>query len=105
MNFSFHSFNISLSQTRVKVECMFEQLKREFACLTKRPDLEPHHMVTVIRACIFLWNFSLITGDNKGYSPEEFVVEEQHQLNTDISASKGGKVVHDIVANYLWKHK
>ena len=62
-------------------------------------------MVTVIRACVFLWNFGIITGDNKGYSPEEFVVEEQNQLNTDISVSEGGKVVHDIVANYLWKHK
>ena len=28
-------FNISLSQTRDKVECVFGQLKRKFACLTK----------------------------------------------------------------------
>ena len=71
----------------------------------KRPDLDPEHMVTVIRACVFLWNFGLITGDNKGYSPEEFVVEEQAKLNSDISVSEGGKIICDIVANYLWKHK
>ena len=101
----FNSFNISLSQTCVKVECVFGQLKQKFACLTKRPDIDPLHMVTVIHACIFLWNFGIITGDNKGYSPEEYVVEEQFQLNTEISVSEGGKVVCDIIANYLWKHK
>ena len=60
-------------------------------------------MVTVIRACVFLWNYGIITGYNKGYSPEEFVVEEEAQLNDDIAASEQGKIVCDIVANYLWK--
>ena len=98
-------FNIALSQTQVKVECVFGQLKRKFACLSKRPDLDPKQMITVIRACVFLWNFGIITGDNKGYSPEEFVVAEQVQLNNAIEASEGGKIVRDIVADYLWKHK
>ena len=62
-------------------------------------------MVHVIRACVFLWNLGIITGDNKGYSPEDYVVEEEAKLNNDISASEGGKIVRDIVADYLWKHK
>ena len=67
-------FNISLLQTRVKVECVFGQLKCKFACLAKRPDLKPDEMVHVVRACVFLWNFGLITGDNKGYNPEEYMI-------------------------------
>ena len=98
-------FNMSLSQTRIKVECVFGQLKCKFACLSKRPDIDPKQMVHVIRACVFLWNLGIITGDNKGYSPEDYVVEEEAKLNNDISASEGGKIVRDIVADYLWKHK
>ena len=86
-------FNISLSQTRVKVECVFGQLKRKFACLLKRPDLKPNAMVDVVHACVFLWNFGLITGDNKGYNPEEYVMEEQQKLNQTITDSEGGKIV------------
>ena len=72
---------------------------------SKRPDLKPNAMVDVVRACVFLWNFGLITGDNKGYNPEEYVMEEQQKLNQSITDSEGGKIVRDIVCDYLWKHK
>ena len=84
---------------------MFGQIKRKFACLLKRPDLNPKEMVSVVHTCVFLWNFGLITGDNKGCSPDEFVVEEQQALDEKITDSEGGKIIRDIVANYLWKHK
>ena len=46
-------FNILLSQTRVKIECVFGQLKWKFACLSKRPDLKPNEIVDVVQACVF----------------------------------------------------
>ena len=47
-------YNLILSKTRVKVECVFGQFKRKFACLSKRPDVSPFMMVHVVRACAFL---------------------------------------------------
>ena len=96
---------MSLSSTRVKVECVFGQIKRKFACLSKRPDYRPEEMVNIIKSCIFLWNFGLLCGDNQGYGPDDFVVEDQEKLDDEITASEGGCIVRDIVAKYLWDHK
>ena len=85
------SYNISLSHTRVKVECVFGQMKRKFQCLTKCPDYDPSVMVTVIKACIFLWNYGLLCGDNKGYMPDDFPIQDQDELDARIAASVGGK--------------
>ena len=93
------------SKTRVKVECVFGQVKRKFPCLTKRPDYGPEEMIDIIKACIFLWNFGLLCGDNKGYNPDDYVVEEEDQLNANIAASEGGKLVRDVVCEYLWNHR
>ena len=98
-------YNLMLSKTRVKVECVFGQVKRKFACLSKRPDLSPFMMVQVVKACAFLWNFGLICGDNLGYNPDDYVVTDQEVLNTKIGASEGGKLVRDVVRDYLWKNK
>ena len=99
------SFNISLSRTRVKVECVFGQLKRKFQCLSKRPDYDPTVMIKVIKSCIFLWNYGLLCGDNKGYMPDDYPVEDQDELDARIAASAGGRLVRDIVCDYLWQHK
>ena len=99
------SFNLSLSRTRVKVECVFGQLKRKFQCLTKRPDYAPSDMINIIKSCIFLWNYGLLCGDNKGYMPDDYVVEDQEQLDMKIAASTGGRIVRDIVCEYLFAHK
>ena len=89
----------------MKVECVFGQIKRKFQCLTKRPDYALTQMIKIIKACIFLWNYSLLCGDNKGYMPDDFVVEDKDELDAQIAASTGGKIVRDIVSEYLWAHK
>ena len=98
-------YNISLSKTRVKVECVFGQWKRKFSCLSKRPDLSPTMMIQVVKATAFLWNFGLLCRDNEGYNPEDYVVTDEENLNSTIIASEGGKLVRDIVCDYLWSHK
>ena len=99
------SYNTSLSRTRVKVECVFGQLKRKFQYLTKCPDYDPAQMVIIVKACIFLWNYGLLCGDNKGYMPDEFPVVDQDDLDARIAVSAGGRLVRDIVCQYLWDHK
>ena len=89
----------------MKVECVFRQLKYKFACLSKRPDYDPVQMVPIIKACIFLWNFGLLVRNNKGYNPDEFVVEDIEELNASIDPTAGARVVHDLVCDYLWQHK
>ena len=37
--------------------------------------------------------------------PDDFVVEDQDELDARIGASAGGKIVRDIVCDYLWDHK
>ena len=105
MFFFYGSFNICLSKTRVKVKCVFGMMKRKFACLMKRPDLSVNMMVEVVKACVFLWNFGLICGDNEGYNPDEYVVTDQAKLDSSIKESEGGKLVRDIVRDYLWENK
>ena len=90
---------------RIHVECVFGQLKRKFACLTKHPDYRPEQMVNIVKACCFLWNFGLICGDNKGYSPDEYVVEDIDDLDAKITESEGGRLIRDLVRDYLWEHK
>ena len=34
----------------------------------------------MIKACVFLWNFRLLTGDNKGYNPDHYVIEDAEKL-------------------------
>lgn len=87
------------------MECVFGQLKRKFQCLTKRPDYAPKDMINIIKSCIFLWNYGLLCGDNKGYMPDDYVVEDQDELDARIAASAGGRIVRDIVCEYLFAHK
>ena len=99
-------FNQCLVQTRVKVECVFGQLKKKFQCLTKRPDYQPKMMCKIIRACAFLWNLGILCGDNKGYNPEEYVIEDEEELSTDeIDPTPGGEIVCNHICHYLWRHK
>ena len=87
------------------MECVFGQLKRKFQCLSKRPDYDPTVMIKVIKSCIFLWNHGLLCGDNKGYMSDDYPVEDQDELDARIAASAGGRLVRDIVCDYLWQHK
>ena len=101
------SFNECLSKTRVKVECIFRQLKKKFQVLMKKPDYTPDMMCKIVRACSFLWNFGIITGDNKGYCPEDFIIEDEDELDAlhDEGETPGGALVHDKMCRYLWEHK
>ena len=74
-------FNKSLSRTRVKVECIIGQWKNKFSCLQNTSHYQPEVVTTVIKACAFLWNFGLLTGDNKGYDPDTYVVPDHDELN------------------------
>ena len=37
--------------------------------------------------------------------PDEFPVVDQDDLDARIAASAGGRLVRDIVCQYLWDHK
>ena len=76
-----------------------------FHVYPKDQNYGPEEMIDIIRACIFLWNFGLLCGDNKGYNPDDFVIEEEDKLNANIEASEGGKLIRDIVCQYLWEHR
>ena len=101
----FYSFNLCHSQTRAKIECVFGQMKRKFPCLKKEPEYDAGTMVKVVRACVFLWNWGLLCGDNKGYNPDEFVIEDEVQLKENMGATITGEVRRDTICRYLWRNK
>ena len=37
--------------------------------------------------------------------PDDYPVEDQDELDARIAASAGGRLVRDIVCDYLWQHK
>ena len=89
------------------MECVFGQMKKKFQVLTKKPDYSPDVMCKIVRACSFLWNFGLITGDNKGYCPDDYVIEDEDQLqdSDDEGETPGGALVRNRISRYLWDHK
>ena len=62
-------------------------------------------MAKIIKSGIFLWNYGLLCGDNKGYMPDDYPVEDKDDLDQRIAASVGGRIVREIVCQYLWEHK
>ena len=103
----YNSFNECLSKTQVKVECVFGQLKKKFQVLTKKQDYTPEMMCKIVRACAFLWNFGILTGDNKGYCPEDFIIEDEDVLDglDQEGETLRGALVHDKMCHYLWEHQ
>ena len=85
---------------------MFGQMKKKFQVLTKRPDYSPEMMCKIVRACSFLWNFGLLSGDNKGYCPEDYVIEDEDEIDSDDEGeTPGGALVRDRMCRYLWARK
>ena len=82
-------YNKALSRTRVKVECVIGQLKNKFSCLQTTSHYQPETVSLIIKACCFLWNFGLLTGDNKGYNPDQYVVDEHDKLNRKLLCPAG----------------
>ena len=73
-------FNKCLSRTRVKVECVIGQIKNKFNCLKTTSHYQPEVVCDVIKSCAFLWNFGLLTSDNRGYDPDQYVIEDEDEL-------------------------
>ena len=80
-------------------------MKRKFICLNKGLEYEPKKVCHIIRACYFLWNFGLITGDNAGYDPDNYVVPQKDELDAHIMAMAGGHFDKEEVMEYLWRHR
>ena len=100
-----YSFNTCLSRTHCKVECVIGMIKKKFPCLATPIHYQPSEVCHIIKACAFLWNFGLITGDNIGYDPDEFVVEDGDRLKHELEGTTGGTVCHNALCHYLWSHK
>ena len=99
-------FNKCLSRTRVKVECVIGQWKNKFNCLRNTSHYQPETVCEIIKACAFLWNFGLLTGDNKGYDPDLYVIEDEDELQKALENDKeGGNARRQILTKYLWDHK
>ena len=62
-------------------------------------------MCKITKACAFLWNFGIMTGDNKGYSPDEYVIEDADQLDLQLGATVGGDLRRNEICRYLWAHQ
>ena len=62
-------------------------------------------MRCVVKACALYWNFGLLTGDNVGYDPDSFIVEDGDDLKNELSATMGGTVRCNALCHYLWSHK
>ena len=101
-------YNKCLSKTRVKVECVIGQMKNKFACLKNTSHYQPDIVCNVIKACVFLWNFGLLTGDNIGYNPDQYVIEDADELDqklSEVADKESGQARHEVLKNYLWQHK
>lgn len=84
---------------------MIGMMKCKFPCLSKRIDYQPEKVAKIIRSVAFLWNFGILTGDNKGYDPDLYVVEDEEQLRDELQSTAAGRVRRDLLADYLWEHR
>ena len=98
-------YNDCLSKTRVKVECVLGMLKKKFACLTVAQHYQSDTVCDIIKACCFLWNYGLLTGDNKGYDPDKFVIKDKDELMRKLKPSISGEARREVVREYLWSNK
>ena len=79
--------------------------QKKFPCLSVTSHYQPDAVCNVIKACCFLWNFGLLSGDNKGYDPDTYIVSGKDELDEELKASVAGEVCREIVKNYLWNNK
>ena len=80
-------------------------IKRKFPVLSVPSHYQPEVVCDIIKACCFLWNYGLLTGDNKGYDPDEYVVKDVEDLWASLSNTTSGEVRREIVKQYLWDNK
>ena len=65
-------------------------MKCKFGCLTKMIQYQPCKVCKIIKACGFLWNFGILTSDNKGYEPDEYVIKDKGEFDEEIESTFGG---------------
>ena len=69
---------------------MIGMLKKKFPCLRTPLHYQPAEVCHIVKACGLLWNFGLLTGDNVGYDPDEYIVTDGHKLRNELNATTGG---------------
>ena len=84
---------------------MFGMLKKKFPCLVNPSHYQPEVVCDIIQSCVFLWNFGLLSSDNKGYDPDTYVVTEKEELDRRLKLTMSGETCREIVTEYLWNHK
>ena len=80
-------------------------MKCKFGCLTKTIQYQPWKVCKIIKACGFFWNFGILTGDNKGYDPDEYVIKDKREFDEEIEATFGGCLWREALKKYLWANK
>ena len=80
-------------------------LKKKFPVLITPVHYQPNEVCHIVKVCAFLWNFGLLTGDNAGYDPDKFVVEDGDDLRNELAATTGGPVRRNALCCYIWAHK
>ena len=48
--------------------------------LTKKNNYQPDFVCDIVKACGFLWNLGILTEDNKGYNPDEYIITDEDDL-------------------------
>ena len=80
---------------------MIGMIKKKFPCLSKIIQYQPDAVTNIIKACCFLWNLGLLTGDNAGFNPDEFVVPQHDEFNARLNPTMGGRMMRKEVCQYL----
>ena len=60
-------------------------MKKKFVYLTMPSHYKPGERCNMIKAFVLLWNYGLVTGDNKGYDPNAYVVKDKEELATRLT--------------------
>ena len=68
----------------------------------KTIQYQPWKVCKIIKVCGFLWNFGILTGDNKGYDPDEFIIQHKCEYDEEIESTFGGHLWREALKRYLW---
>ena len=62
-------------------------MKQKFNCLKSTLQYQPDAVVNIIKACVFLWDWGLITGDNLDYHPDKYDVEDEDAFDAKLQGT------------------
>ena len=93
-------YNDCLSKTKLELECVIDMMKKKVVYLTMPSHYQPEEVCGIIKACVFLWSYGLMTGDNKGYDPCAFAVKDKEKLDIRLSLTMSGRhLMVDLFTN------